>query len=121
MLLQIPSDSQNTAQSSAPVRTSEDWVVLDSGKSFAWSAQQQGSHREQLGALRKLLEQQQQQVDTDNAFITLGNSLTYPCALTSNPILLVVIANSMLFSSMHKQASAVRLAWLSISCELLQC
>ena len=78
MLSQIPSDSQNIAQSSAPFGTSEDWVVLDSGKSFAWSAQQQGSHREQLGALRKLIEQQQQQVDTDNAFITLGNSLNLP-------------------------------------------
>ena len=58
--------SQNTAESSAPGGTSEDWVVLDSGKSFAWSAQQQGSHWEQLDALRKLVEQQQQQVDTVN-------------------------------------------------------
>ena len=85
MLSQIPSDSQNTAQSSTPVGTSEDWVVLDSAKSFAWSARQQGSHREQLGALRKLIEQQQQQVDTDNAFITLGNSLNLPLCFNQQP------------------------------------
>lgn len=47
--------------SNQPVGASEDWVVLDSGKSFAWSAKQQGSAREQLEALRNIIGKQQQQ------------------------------------------------------------
>ena len=60
--LQGSGSNESPAVASLPVRTSEDWVVLDSGKSFAWSARQQGSPQEQLETLRKLIEQQQQQV-----------------------------------------------------------
>ncbi len=45
-----------------PVGTSEDWVVLDSGKSFAWSAKQHGSLQQQIDAMEKLIQQQGQQV-----------------------------------------------------------
>ena len=54
--------SDEPASESAPVGTSEDWVALDSGKSFAWSAKQHGSLQQQIEALEKLILQQQQQV-----------------------------------------------------------
>ena len=47
---------------STPVGTSEDWAVLDSGKSFAWSPQQHETLQQQLEALEKLIQQQGQQV-----------------------------------------------------------
>lgn len=47
---------------SSPVGTSEDWAILDSGKSFTWSAQQQGTLQQQFEALDKLIQQQGQQV-----------------------------------------------------------
>jgi hypothetical protein len=45
-----------------PVGSSEDWVVLNSGKSFAWSAKQHGSLQQQIDAMEKLIQQQGQQV-----------------------------------------------------------
>lgn len=53
-------DKQQSANT--PVGTSEDWMILDSGKSFAWSAQQHGTLQQQLEALDKLIQQQGQQV-----------------------------------------------------------
>lgn len=58
--LQGSSGVQNAVPAKVAFRSLEDWVALDSGNSFAWSAQQHGSHREQLDVLRKLIEQQQQ-------------------------------------------------------------
>lgn len=72
--LQGSGSNESPAVASLPVRTSEDWVVLDSGKSFAWSAQQQGSPQEQLETLRKLIEQQQQQVQP---FLCLGSPVMH--------------------------------------------
>ena len=48
--------------SEGPVGSSEDWVVLDSGKSFAWSAKQHGSLQQQIDAMEKLIQQQGHQV-----------------------------------------------------------
>lgn len=45
-----------------PVETSEDWVALDTGKSFVWSAQQTGTLQQQADALERLIQQQGQQV-----------------------------------------------------------
>ena len=58
--LQRGFDKQQSANT--PVGTSEDWMILDSGKSFAWSAQQHGTLQQQLEALDKLIQQQGQQV-----------------------------------------------------------
>lgn len=51
-------------QQAAPVSvgSSEDWVVLDTGKSYAWSAQQTGTLQQQADALERLIQQQGQQV-----------------------------------------------------------
>ena len=59
-VLQGRTDEQRDV--SAPVGTSQDWIVLDSGKSFAWSAQQHGTLQQQFEALDKLIQQQGQQV-----------------------------------------------------------
>jgi len=54
--------SEEPASEGPPVGSSEDWVVLDSGKSFAWSAKQHGSLQQQIDAMEKLIQQQGQQV-----------------------------------------------------------
>lgn len=54
--------SEEPESEGPPVGTSGDWVALDSGKSFAWSAQQHGSLQQQVEALEKLIQQQGQQV-----------------------------------------------------------
>lgn len=59
-----------------PVGTSEDWVVLDTGKSFNWSAQQTGTLQQQADALERLIQQQGQQV----CYIqTLSCMMASPC------------------------------------------
>lgn len=60
MLIQASMTVQDVVPAKVAFKTTEDWVALDSGKSFAWSSQQQGSYREQLDVLRKLVEQKQQ-------------------------------------------------------------
>ena len=58
--MQAGTVDQQTADST--VGTSEDWIVLDSGKSFAWSPEQHGSLQQQVEALEKLIHQQGKQV-----------------------------------------------------------
>lgn len=58
--LQDRTDEQRDV--SSPVGTSEDWAILDGGKSFTWSAQQHGTLQQQVEALDKLIQQQGQQV-----------------------------------------------------------
>ncbi|DBA81104.1 TPA: COP9 signalosome complex subunit 8 [Trebouxia sp. C0005] len=53
--------SEEPASEGPPVGSSEDWVVLDSGKSFAWSAKQHGSLQQQINAMEKLIQQKGQQ------------------------------------------------------------
>ena len=60
LVLQRTSDEP--ASEGPPIGTSEDWVVLDSGKSFAWSAKQHGSLQQQIDAMEKLIQLQGQQV-----------------------------------------------------------
>ena len=90
--LQGSGSNQSLVAASLPVRTSEDWVVLDSGKSFAWSAQQQGSPQEQLETLRKLTKQQQQQVQPPSllgqsncAHMTLSASCQFSVCAVAGP------------------------------------
>ena len=72
MLLQPPSSlfdwlavqakAVYSSPEAGPVGTSGDWIVVDSGKSFAWSAKQHGTMQQQVDALEKLIRQQSQQV-----------------------------------------------------------
>ncbi len=75
--------SEEPASEGPPIGTSEDWVVLDSGKSFAWSAKQHGSLQQQIDAMEKLIEQQGQQVYCFKAFscnCKICVDLTHCCA-----------------------------------------
>ena len=51
-----------------PIGNSEDWVAVDSGKSFAWSAHQHGTLQQQFDAIEKLVQHQIQQVPSNQVF-----------------------------------------------------
>lgn len=58
---QANSNEETAEGDGAPIGTSEDWVVVDSGKSFAWSAKQHGTLQQQFDAIEKLVQHQMQQ------------------------------------------------------------
>ena len=70
-----------------PVGSSEDWVVLDSGKSFAWSAKQHGSLQQQIDAMEKLIQQQGQKVQD-----ILGRKPSCTIAISESLYVLLVSA-----------------------------
>ena len=60
--MQVNSDEVPSESTGEAIGTSEDWVVVDSGKSFAWSAKQHGTLQQQFDAIEKLVQHQSQQV-----------------------------------------------------------
>ncbi len=67
--------SNEPSSETPPVGTSEEWVALDSGKSFAWSTKQHGSLSQQIEAMQKLIQQQGQQVCNTLLVHSLGFSI----------------------------------------------
>ncbi|KAL3148770.1 COP9 signalosome complex subunit 8 [Trebouxia sp. C0009 RCD-2024] len=66
------------------VGSSEDWIVLDTGKSYAWSAQQTGTLQQQADALEKLIQQQGQQ---ENNKAAEGLALAATALESAKPLL----------------------------------
>ena len=67
--MQANSNEETAEGIGEPIGTSEDWVVVDSGKSFAWSAKQHGTLQQQYDAIEKLVQHQIQQVPSNQTLL----------------------------------------------------